>query len=538
MTSIMMLYTLTQVLLGDVDVILLICTVVFGVLTLVSLVLSHLKNFHAPMLLVIIKSSYILATVLLMQSDSIFVFGVAIVSYLFFSFQLFITFGLDSTQKIGTYSLVIIPILICAVLLNRLKDGTGNIFFIAGFIIVLIGIHQAIEQFNESLNREIELKDELFEKTHSENLNLEQSQAKIKAVYEQMSKQKYELEQTNKRLSKVSAEIYIQNELLKYISAALEIDQLLDLVTDSVLGAIGTDTCSLLIYEEDGEKFYAEAKSTSDTEATQHFIKLIESGQMDGYMQSKKPIIDGDVSEGEYVFSGTQMVGSLISVPLVRNGSVYGLMFAEHHQKNYFGESTLEFFEAIATQINIAVNNASLYSKMEEMARIDSLTNLYNRRAFQNLLEGLFDQYKLENKSFSVILFDIDFFKKVNDTYGHLFGDQAIKMVSKIANEYADKVNGFAGRYGGEEFVLVVPDRTVEQTYGFMALMHEDIKAQVLHHEKGDVMIDVSIGITTFPEFGIDAEDLLNRADNAMYYAKSHGRGRIQVDEVGLDPQK
>jgi diguanylate cyclase (GGDEF)-like protein len=71
-----------------------------------------------------------------------------------------------------------------------------------------------------------------------------------------------------------------------------------------------------------------------------------------------------------------------------------------------------------------------------------------------------------------------------------------------------------------------------------MALMHEEIKAQVLSHEKGDVSIDISIGITSFPTFGMNAEDLLNRADNAMYYAKSHGRGRIQIDEVGLDPQK
>jgi diguanylate cyclase (GGDEF)-like protein len=184
---------------------------------------------------------------------------------------------------------------------------------------------------------------------------------------------------------------------------------------------------------------------------------------------------------------------------------------------------------------------------MEEMAKIDSLTNLYNRRTFQDKLEISYTQYSLENKSFSVILFDIDDFKKVNDTYGHIFGDGAIKMVSKITKKYATKVNGFAGRYGGEEFVIFVPNKTAEQTFGVMALLHEEIKntplklndscinKEINDVTNNEIRIDVSIGVTTYPQFGKNAEDMVNRADNAMYYAKRHGKGRIQLDEEDLN---
>ena len=319
------------------------------------------------------------------------------------SIEFFLTIGLEITKKTALYWCIIAPIVLVTIIVGQLTTVHLSFFFLVVFILTLVGIYQVILHVNHELVNDILTAEGLYRKTNEKNLNLEESQKKIKHVYEEMSRQKFELEQAYKKLDKVSSEIYIQNELLKYISQTLDIEQLLDLVTDSVIGAVGTDTCSLLIYnDKDRNEYFVESKSTTDPDATKHLMALIDAGEMDQYMELKEPMVDEDGTKDEYVFSSNRLIGSLIFMPLIRDEEVYGILYAEHHQKDYFKESTLDFFGAIATQINIAVNNANLYSKMEEIAKIDALTQLYNRRTFQDKLETLYSDYKEANKRFSV----------------------------------------------------------------------------------------------------------------------------------------
>lgn len=531
----MLFYLVIQVIDNDYDQWFVICTLVLLAFTIFDFIIFHLLKRSIELIYIVLKVLSLLASAIMIYSHVEFVFGLGILNYVLYSVELFLTKGVEFERKATMYWLILTPFVTVTLLLGYISKDYGVFFFVALFIIVIIGVYHIILMINDQLVEEIENAEALFNESEEKNIRLEKSQSKLKQVYETMSEQKFLLETTNKRLNKVSAEMYIQNELLKYISQTLDIEQLLDLVTDSILGAIGTDTCSLIIYKDmTHTEYYVEAKSTVDPEATDHLMALVDAGEMEQYMQQREAIIDSDVTEGEYIFSGERMIGSLIMIPLVRDDEIYGLLYAEHHQKDYFKDSTLEFFNAIATQINIAVNNASIYLRMEEMAKIDALTQIFNRRTFQDMLVELYRKYSKEEKEFSVILFDIDFFKKVNDSYGHMFGDHAIQMVAGVAKAYAKKYHGFAGRYGGEEFVMVIPDKTKEQIYGIMALMHEEIKQTALHYDGEPVYIDISLGITNYPEYGENAEDLLNRADYAMYYAKDHGRGRIQMDDDSL----
>lgn len=506
--------------------------------TITSLILSRYQTIYNFNLFLVLKALHLIAYSMLIFQNNTFLFGIGIIAYIFFSMELFITLGSDISKKISLYLLVISPIVVTTIIATQLRESAEIFIFLLMLIMVLMGIYKVIDQYHEEFNQMISFQAQDLETSQSINMTLEQSQEKMKQVYNQISKQKFEIEQTNKHLERMTAEMYIQNELLQYITTTLDIDQLLDLVTDSVIGAIGTDTCSLLIYEDDEKTFYAESKSTVDSDATKHFIKLVESGEMAPYMASKEILLDEDVTIDEYIFTNNAVVGSMILVPLVRNDKVFGLIIAEHHQKNYFTENSVEFFKAIGTQVNIAVHNTNIYRQMEEMAKIDSLTQLFNRRTFQDQLEIVYEQSVLENNTFSVILFDIDFFKNVNDTYGHLVGDHIIEAVAEITKHYAEHNKGFAGRYGGEEFVMVIPKKNKEQIYGIIATMHEEIKSKSVVVGDHEIFIDVSIGITRYPEFGKSAEDLVNRADTAMYYAKNHGRGRIQLDNKELFPSE
>ena len=126
-------------------------------------------------------------------------------------------------------------------------------------------------------------------------------------------------------------------------------------------------------------------------------------------------------------------------------------------------------------------------------------------------------------------MFDIDFFKDINDTYGHLAGDEVIKHIARIDAEYAENYGGSAVRYGGEEFVLVFKDKTVDEAYAILREMHSDIKNSVINFNGTYIRINVSIGLASYPETNADIHDVLDSADKALYYSKENGRGMIVV---------
>jgi diguanylate cyclase (GGDEF)-like protein len=197
---------------------------------------------------------------------------------------------------------------------------------------------------------------------------------------------------------------------------------------------------------------------------------------------------------------------------------------------NQFQTGNADFYVSIATQIGIAVQNASLYASMENLATRDGLTGIYNRRYFNQLFNDYVTQAMDQRLPIAVALFDIDKFKNVNDTYGHSFGDTVIISVSHTANEVVEEHGGILGRYGGEEFMMAFLGKTIDDILPIIRTIHERIKNTELIHNEQVVHINVSIGVTDYPATCSNPADLLNHADWAMYYSKQHGRGRITID--------
>ena len=122
----------------------------------------------------------------------------------------------------------------------------------------------------------------------------------------------------------------------------------------------------------------------------------------------------------------------------------------------------------------------------------------------------------------------------MNDTYGHLAGDEVIKRIAVITESYIEKYNGFVCRYGGEEFVAVLPDRKLEVAQPIIEELFEELCRQVVVYNGLEIHMSVSIGLTAYPEVCEDTDDLLKRADWCMYYAKEHGRCQINVDNGSI----
>ena len=171
-----------------------------------------------------------------------------------------------------------------------------------------------------------------------------------------------------------------------------------------------------------------------------------------------------------------------------------------------------------------------LYLKTEEMAKKDGLTKIFNRIYYNQFYPELMDEVLATGEKLTVAMMDIDHFKSVNDTYGHLAGDEVIKMVASVDAKYAKKYNGKAVRFGGEEFLLILKGIGVDEAYNILDDMHKEIIDTVVEFEDLKIQVNVSMGLASYPETCNEIGEVVDKSDQALYYSKEHGRGRITID--------
>lgn len=187
-----------------------------------------------------------------------------------------------------------------------------------------------------------------------------------------------------------------------------------------------------------------------------------------------------------------------------------------------------EILVIFSRQAALTIENARLFTKVEEMALRDTLTGLYNRRYFQQILDYELNRAKRYRQPLSIIFIDLDHFKEVNDTFGHSMGDQFLKQISqKLSSLF--RTTDLLARYAGDEFVAILPATPQD---GAMILAHR-IQEVLSHYEvmaRGRTLqVSVSIGVDTYENAeGIGSVTLIDRADKAMYEAKTQGRNCVR----------
>ena len=168
--------------------------------------------------------------------------------------------------------------------------------------------------------------------------------------------------------------------------------------------------------------------------------------------------------------------------------------------------------------------------RLEALATTDPLTRVLNRRALLDRLTAECDRARRYDSSLALLLFDIDHFKQINDTAGHLAGDSVLRQLGALLADAMRKVDVLA-RYGGEEFVAMLPETSLEGAAVFAERLRERIAGQVFDiGGQRSVRLTVSIGLATFPSSGVaSTDDLFARADEALYRAKSGGRNQVRT---------
>ncbi len=182
-----------------------------------------------------------------------------------------------------------------------------------------------------------------------------------------------------------------------------------------------------------------------------------------------------------------------------------------------------------------------LYHLCEELyaqASIDFLTGLYNRRFFEKELDLCVERAQRERCVFSLILIDLDYFKTINDRYGHLVGDEVLKGVGNIIRESIRKID-IPARYGGEEFAIILPGTTFEGAFSAAFRLQKSLQKHNFGDEKDPIKITASMGVGTYrPLNGISAQEFLSEIDALLYQAKMMGRNLIMPQKDGFSQSK
>ncbi|MEH2078864.1 MAG: diguanylate cyclase [Nostoc sp.] len=236
-------------------------------------------------------------------------------------------------------------------------------------------------------------------------------------------------------------------------------------------------------------------------------------------------------------------VKAKLVVPILQGDRLWGLLVA--HDCSTVREWQpweSELLQQLATQVAIAIQQSELYQQLqranqqlENLVMVDELTQIANRRCFDNRLNSVWQYFSREQGFVSLLLCDIDYFKQYNDTYGHATGDDCLRFIAKAFKQSVKRSGDLVARYGGEEFVVILPNTASDGAFYVAQEIHKALEQLNITHAASAVKhhVTLSIGIATvIPTPNIVPLDLIEAADQALYQAKANGRNRSCINRL------
>lgn len=230
-------------------------------------------------------------------------------------------------------------------------------------------------------------------------------------------------------------------------------------------------------------------------------------------------------------------IKSIIAVPMILRGEIYGMVSAQSYETDAYGDEDLSLLEVLSSHAAVAIENARLFNSIQILAHTDPLTQVLNRRRFFELAEREFAKAETSNIPFSVIMLDVDDFKQFNDRFGHKVGDAVLILTAETC-KVSLRVDDILGRMGGEEFAVALPNTRLPDALDIadrlrLAVRDTDLLKYIDLDLPDPLIVTLSVGVAEYAHPCKSLDVLLDRADQAMYLAKNAGRNQVRAWEDG-----
>ncbi|MCE5219910.1 MAG: sensor domain-containing diguanylate cyclase [Clostridium sp.] len=342
----------------------------------------------------------------------------------------------------------------------------------------------------------------------------------LKIEYEnyQMFSEKHiqELNQKNIKLEKNIDSLSNIIEVSNYINTFFSSDNLISMINDMILGIFGVKYSTIFLIEDSELIVKASNIENMYIKLTSEELMHIDKSE-EFLINSKEPL----KQTGEHKVK----IHSIMGYPIKLRNKFIGYIIVEHNIYKFMTTEMKLFLKSIANQIAIAIENSLLYKELEKINQRDALLGIYNRKYFFEYLEKSKCE-KMKDK-FAIVMIDIDDFKKINDIYGHQFGDKILINTAKIISSgiYEDDI---MARYGGEEFILYISNFIDENSvYNKIEMIRGALESSKVSFNGKYKSVTASFGISFFPLNSIDINELIKKADDLLYKAKKSGKNKV-----------
>src|SRR5215813_13909394 len=336
-----------------------------------------------------------------------------------------------------------------------------------------------------------------------------------------------------------SQELNIFHDVAKALTSSLDLDSILQTIMEKMAEYFRPDTWSLLMVDEQKQELYFAIAVGDAAEALKNVRLKVGEGIAGWVAKNGERLIVPDVyTDPRFAKRIDEMTKwetrSIICVPLRSKHRVLGVIQLVNVNMDGFSNEEIFFLQSLCDYAAIAIENSRAVEKIQELTITDDVTGLFNARHLHKTLETEVYRSARFGYEFSVIFIDLDHFKQVNDTKGHLVGSRLLAEVGYVIKAQLRLID-FAFRYGGDEFVVLLPQTSKDQAVVVAKRLRESLRTGRFATDQGELLdVRASMGLATFPHDAQTPHDIIRQADEMMYMVKNSTRDNIGVASRGM----
>jgi diguanylate cyclase (GGDEF)-like protein len=391
-----------------------------------------------------------------------------------------------------------------------------------------------IGALGDQLNRLLQKLTDLSVNVIDTDRELQWTQKELR-LKEQLTEKGRLLEATNLQLENRLKELSLLFSTSRTLSSSIELDMMLNNFCQAGAKVLEVDRFCIMVHDEASHSLIVKATTGFEDVAGRGVdgMRFFPGEGISGTVFEKKAMMyirDLDNEPRFLHFRGKlRIAGSALVLPLMSGERPVGVMMLNRRKRDGFSFEDIGLFHIIANQLAVGIGNALLYQKTRELATHDELTGLYNRRMLDTRLDMEWERADRFNTVLSVIMIDVDHFKRFNDEHGHLLGDQVLRHTARLIQGQLRKVDTVA-RFGGEEFALLLPRTDKKEAANVAEKLRLLVRGSPLAASSEQTLgITISAGVASTTDQPESAHKLVEMADHALLVSKTSGRDRVSA---------